>query len=338
LELSGDFAMLALLAALLFGFIPCLFFAWVLYWLDRYEKEPLLLVGAVFLWGVVVAAGGSYILNTAFGITVFSLTGSEGLADVAGATLSAPFVEETLKGLAVFLVFLVFRKEFDSVLDGVVYAGISALGFAATENSLYIWRGYLGDGWQGLLFLVFVRVILVGLQHPFYTAFTGIGLAVSRINRNGFIKFIAPLAGWGMAMFTHATHNFLASIPLLGSLTCFLGTFLDWTGVFFMGVVIVFAILAEQRTIAHHLREEVELGTITAAQYRTACSSWAQMAARFSAMFGGQGAATRRFYQTVGELAHKKEQLAKHGEEENNSALVQHYRAELARLSPLAAA
>ena len=47
----------------------------------------------------------------------------------------APIIEESLKGLAVLLVFLLFRKEFDSILDGIVYAAITALGFAATENS-----------------------------------------------------------------------------------------------------------------------------------------------------------------------------------------------------------
>ena len=56
-------------------------------------------------------------------------------------------------------------------------------GFAATENTLYIYNGFHQNGWSGLAFLVFVRVILVGWQHPFYTAFTGIGLAVARLNR-----------------------------------------------------------------------------------------------------------------------------------------------------------
>jgi len=46
--------------------------------------------------------------------------------------------------------------------------------------------------------------------------------------------------------------------------------------------------------------------------------------------------ATSRFYQVVGELAHKKEQLRNHGEESGNSALVQKYRAELSRLAPKA--
>ncbi len=138
---------MAFLAALFFGFVPMFLFAYILYWLDRYEKEPLPLLVGVFSWGMVVAAGGSYVLNTLFGISVFGMTGSEALSSLTTGSISAPIVEETLKGLAVLLVFLVFRREFDSILDGIVYAGIAALGFAATENTLYIWRGYESGGW-----------------------------------------------------------------------------------------------------------------------------------------------------------------------------------------------
>lgn len=328
--------MVALLAALFFGFMPCFLYAYILYWLDRYEKEPKILLGAVFMWGVVVAAGGSYVLNSLFGLTIFGLTGSEGLASVAGATISAPLVEETLKGMAVLVVFLIFRHEFDSILDGIVYAGIAALGFAATENSIYIWRGFASDGWGGLASLVFIRVILVGWQHPFYTAFIGIGLAIARTNRNGFVKVIAPLTGWGLAMFTHSMHNFLASVPLLGELTCLLGSFLDWIGVFFMFLFILWATWIEQKNIILHLREEVQMGIISAEQYRTASSAWAQSFAWITSIFSGKFMATSRFYQVIGELAHKKEQLRKHGEESGNSALVQKYRAELSRLAPKA--
>lgn len=328
--------MAGLMAALFFGFVPCFLFAYILYWLDRYEKEPKILLGAVFMWGVVVAAGGSYIINSLFGMTIFGLTGSEGLANVTGATISAPLVEETLKGMAVLIVFLIFRHEFDSLLDGIVYAGIAALGFAATENSIYIWRGYASDGWGGLALLVFIRVILVGWQHPFYTAFIGMGLAVARTNRNGFIKVAAPLAGWGLAMFTHSLHNFLASVPLLGDLTCLLGSLLDWTGVLFMFIVILWAGWMEQKNIILHLREEVQLGIITVEQYRTASSFFAHSMVWMSSIFSGKFKATSRFYQVIGELAHKKEQLRKHGEESGNSALIQKYRQELSALSPRA--
>ena len=119
-----------------------------------------------------------------------------------------------LIGLAVLLVFLFFRTEFDSILDGIVYAGVVALGFAATENTIYIWRGYNAGGWQGLFQLVFIRVILVGWQHPVYTAFTGIGLAFARMNRSVLVKFFAPIIGFSLAMLTHSLHNTLAGLPL----------------------------------------------------------------------------------------------------------------------------
>jgi RsiW-degrading membrane proteinase PrsW (M82 family) len=329
---------MAFIATLFFGFAPMFLFAYILYWLDRYEKEPVILLGGVFAWGMMVAAGGSYVLNTMFGIGAYMLTGSEATADLATGSISAPLVEESLKGFAVLLVFLFFRREFDSILDGIVYAGIAALGFAATENSLYIWRGYEADGWAGLFQLVLIRVILVGWQHPFYTAFTGIGFAMARMNRSRLVKVVAPLIGLGAGMFAHSLHNTLAAIPLLGDFTCLLGTFLDWSGVFFMFLVILWATWLEQRNIINHLREEVQLGIISAAQYRTACSAWAQAFARLTGLFNGQGRTTARFYQVCGELAHKKQQLHKMGEEGDNIAIIQKHRDELARLAPQAQA
>jgi Predicted membrane protein len=187
---------MGLLVAGFIGFLTALLYAYILYWLDRYEKEPLLLLGGVFVWGAVVAAGAAFILNTALGLGIAVFTGSELASDFATRSIVAPLIEESLKGMAVFLVFLVFRREFDSVLDGIIYAGIAALGFAATENTYYIYTyGYLESGWSGLGVLTFIRVILVGWQHPFYTAFFGIGLAIARLNKNWLIKIGAPI--WG---------------------------------------------------------------------------------------------------------------------------------------------
>ncbi len=327
-----------LLATLFFGFVPMFFFAAILYWLDHYEKEPKFMLIGVFLWGVIVAAGGAYILNTVFGVGVYLLSGDELISEVTTASLSAPLVEEALKGLAVLLVFLVARKEFDSLLDGIVYAGIAALGFAATENTIYIWRGFEEGGWEGLYQLVFIRVILVGWQHPFYTSFIGIGLALARTSTSGLVKFSAPLGGFFLAVFTHSLHNFLLSVPLLGDLTCLLTTIMDWTGVLFMFILVFWTGWAEARNIVIHLREETEAGLISVAQYRTASSMFGRAFASLAGFFSGQPFATGRFYQVIGELAHKKEQLRKHGEEYGNSELVRQYREELARLAPAARA
>lgn len=321
---------MALIVSLFFGFVPMFMFAVFVYWLDRYEKEPKALLGAAFFWGVVVAAGGAFIINTAFGYGIYIFTGSEVAADVGTTSIVAPLVEEFLKGLAVAIVFFMFYKEFDSILDGIIYGGIVALGFAATENTLYIFRnGYQEGGWGGLFLLVFIRVVIVGWQHPFYTAFTGIGFAIARTNKNLFIKLIAPLIGFGIAVTTHAFHNTFGG--LIGGFSGLAaGTFIDWIGWSFMLGFILWMINNERNLVKHHLHSEMLSGLITPPQYQKALSPWNMTTA------GLHGKSTARFYQVCGELAHKKEQLAKHGNEGGNLTAVDKLRAELAWLSPQA--
>jgi len=326
---------IGILLSLLFGFVPMLIFAYIIYWLDRYEKEPKLLLGAVFCWGAIVAAGGAFLFNTVLGLSIYIFTGSEVASELSTGSIFAPIIEETLKGFAVLLVFLFFRREFDSIMDGIVYAAVTALGFAATENAYYIYNyGFAENGMSGFYTLVFIRVILVGWQHPFYTSFTGIGLAVARLNRPVAIKIIAPLVGWGVSMFTHALHNTLATI-IPGLLGMFTTTILDWSGWFMMFLFILWAVYREQRWIIAQLREEVTSGVISPAQYHTACSAWLQSFSRLGSLFSGKFQVTNRFYKLTAELAFKKQQLMKSGDEGGNTATIEHLRAELTQLSPL---
>ncbi|GAB4457909.1 MAG: PrsW family intramembrane metalloprotease [Anaerolineales bacterium] len=328
---------MALLAAFFFGFVPMFVFAAFVYWLDRYEKEPKLLLGAAFLWGVIIAGGGAYILNTAFGVGVYLLTGSAGAADFSTTSIIAPIIEEALKGLAVLVVFLMFRNEFDSVLDGIVYGGITAMGFAAIENVLYIYRnGFQEGGWAGFWTLVFIRVILVGWMHPFFTAFTGIGLAVSRTSKNMLVKILAIPAGYTVAVLAHSFHNTFSSL-LGGGGGFILGLLADYTGYAVMLGFIIWMIAHERNILKRQLADEVTSGAITQNQYNTAISFF-QTGAHLSALSAGNFRATRRFYQVLGELAHKKEQFQKFGEERGNTAIIEKLRAELAQLAPQASA
>ena len=324
----------AFLFSLFFGFAPMLLFTYFIYWTDRYEKEPLLLLGVVFLWGAIVAAGAAFVINTMAGIGIYLFTQSETFTMLSTGSAIAPVVEELLKGSAGLLIFIIFRKEFDSILDGIVYAAIAGLGFAASENAFYIYQyGFMEEGLKGAYLLVFIRVILVGWQHPFYTAFTGIGLAVARLNRNMLVKIAAPLLGLGLAIFTHSMHNTLAAL-MGGNLGLVIGAIFDWSGWLVMFLFMIWALHREQRWIATHLREEISLGTINPAQYRTACSAWAQTTARVKGLFSGRYRITARFYQLAAELAFKKEQRLKLGEEGYNTPVIERLRLELSRLAP----
>ncbi len=319
---------LPFLVAIFFGFVPMFLFAAFIYWLDRYEKEPVLLLGATFFWGVIFAAGGAFLINTSFGMGIFLVTGSEAASEIGTTSIIAPIVEEFLKGLAVALVFLMFRKEFDSVLDGIIYGAIAALGFAAAENTYYIFEhGFNEGGWEGLWTLVIVRILLVGWQHPFYTSFTGIGFALARMNRSPILKLFTPLLGYLAAVGTHAFHNTFGS--LIGGIEGFaIGTLVDWLGWGIMFGFILFMILHERNLLKKHLGEEVASGLITPLQFQRALSPLTMSIAWLG------GWMTNRFFQACAELAHKKEQYSKFGNESGNLAIIESLRKELAGLGP----
>jgi RsiW-degrading membrane proteinase PrsW (M82 family) len=328
---------MAFLAAVLLSFAPALLYAALVYQLDRFEKEPKFLLGGVFVWGAVVAVVAAIVAQVVLEGAFHAVTGSKGAASLAGATLFAPLTEEALKAFAVFIVFAVFRREFDSVLDGIVYAGVAALGFAATENVLYLYNeGYAKNGSQGLLSLFFLRVVMGAWDHPFYTAFTGIGLALCRLAPSLAIKLVMPVTGYVLAVFFHGVHNGLASMlpSRPGSLLVLL--LVDWSGWAFMVAIIGWAFVREKRLMTAELADEVRRGTLTPAQYRTATSAWSQVGARLGAFGSGRMRATQRFYHLCGELAHKKHQLATLGEEEDNGATVARLRREVAALAPVA--
>ena len=320
-------------AAILVSFGASFLFARFLLWFDRYEKEPFWLVLGVFLWGALIAGGGAFLINTVFGLGVYLFTGSEAATGLTSSILFAPVVEEILKGIAVLLVFFLARNHFDSVLDGIVYAGVAALGFAATENAFYIYTyGFLETGWQGFWDLALVRIGLVGWQHPFYTAFFGIGLATARVNRSSFVKGVAPVIGLFLSMAVHALHNFLASFfPGAGGQT--FTTIVDWTGWLLMLLFIVIISRVERRDLAIYLQDEVRLGTLTPTQYQVAISAVKISQAKTQALFKGQYRLTNLLYRTTGRLAIKKKLLQRLGNEKDNAAQVESLRKQIMILS-----
>jgi RsiW-degrading membrane proteinase PrsW (M82 family) len=296
-----------ILSSFLLAFIPALFYAGIVFWLDRYEKEPKRLIFGSFIWGAVIAAGAAYIINTIFGVGVYLITGDEAITEIATGSLSAPFVEEILKGFAVLIVFLFFRNELDSILDGIVYAAITALGFAATENMLYMYQwGYLEDGWEGLWAVFFLRVILNAWSHASYTSFTGIGLAIARLAKQTAVKFIAPLAGLSVAIFIHFLHNtFLAFVESLGGMV--LVYLSDWLGWLFIFAIIIWAIWQERKWIETQLKDEISGGLLTQQQFHVALSPMRRGLAAVDGIGTGRFRNTRKFYKLVIELAFLKQ-------------------------------
>jgi RsiW-degrading membrane proteinase PrsW (M82 family) len=324
---------LGIILSLLVGGVSTALYAWLVWWLDHYEKEPWWLLALIFLWGAVPAVALSVVVELVLDIPISIL--GPGLAyEVAGSGLVAPIVEEVAKGVGVFSVLLFVRREMDDVLDGIVYGAMAGLGFAFTENFFYFTSSLLEGGWGVWVGVIFMRAIIFGLNHAFFTGITGGALGYARLSANSAVRVFVPLLGLSGAVVFHSIHNLGAT---LASLTCsglLVSLFSDWAGILMIGLAIGLAWRQERKWIRAHLESEVG-ETLRREVYEMAASYRKQLGAQIRALLRGDIRAwrlSRRLAQTATELAFKKHQLATLGDERGNSLVIEDLRQRLVTL------
>lgn len=187
---------------LVLALIPLAIVFFVVWMIDRWEPEPKLMVFVAVAWGAIAAIGLTLLLDLALTLLV------GGRSDAAGAVVQAPIVEELFKGLGVYLIFLIARRNFDGPVDGVVYGALVGAGFAFTENIQYFAISLIEGGGAQLGVTFFVRAILSPFAHAMFTSLTGlaIGLAARRQASAGAALGFGAL-GWLGAVFLHALWN-----------------------------------------------------------------------------------------------------------------------------------
>jgi RsiW-degrading membrane proteinase PrsW (M82 family) len=228
-------------------------------WCDRFEPEPWWLLLCAFVWGALFATLGGG-LSSALGESMTSAaTGASGEAlEGFGATVLAPVFEEGFKGLGVALIALVSAlglKELDGPLDGAIYGGIVGLGFTLTEDILYVASAYAKSGIGGFVGLLFLRTVLLGLSHCTFTAMTGIGFGIAVVSRSWFVKIVAPVAGYCLAMCMHAFHNAMPTFFGTGGLVVMLLS--SWMIDVLFFVLLAILVARDRRIVLQELAGEV---------------------------------------------------------------------------------
>ncbi len=325
----------AILASVI-AFTPAALYILPLMGLDRYDPEPFWLLAMAFAWGALVAVIISIVVNTVFGEIVYAGTGSPGLANVVSAVVSAPVIEEASKGVGLLILLIFFRRYFDDIIDGIVYGGVIALGFATVENVLYYGRG-LNDAYidylktsdalaalLSFLLLFALRGILSPFAHVIFTSMTGIACGISRESHNGFVKFIMPIVGYVAAVILHGIWNglgILITILMVGmglEPTCtdlglggekvglcgfFTGYLVLQVPLFLIFLVFVFFVMRRQRRILNDmLAIDVARGLISSEHLATATSAFKSTSWLLSGLFSGKYLARSRFMRAVGKL------------------------------------
>lgn len=242
-------------------------------WIDRWEPEPRGVLLAAFLWGAGVATVVSMIVNTTAALLIMANTGDVDGAEMVSAVVAAPLIEEGTKGLGVLLIFLLRRRSFDGPVDGIVYAAVTAAGFAFAENILYFARYS-----DNILGVFVIRGLASPFAHVTFTACTGIaiGLSVRRRSRWAWV-WMTPI-GLAGAIALHAFWNGVVSVRMEMYLFTEVPFFLAC-----IGIVIALRV-SERRTMRLRLSDYARAGwyapaevtMLTTGSGRAAARRWAK--------------------------------------------------------------
>lgn len=246
--------------------------------LDRYDPEPWYALFGCLVWGGTAAAGFSIAINSTVGAIALSVSGDEQFADIVGAVVSAPITEEFFKAMGIFGVFYFLRREFDGIVDGIIYATFVALGFAAVENILYYGRAAQAGELTGVFI---ARGILFPWGHPVYTSMTGIGFGLARESEKAWVRRLAPFLGFGGAIMLHAMWNASASFAEASGgiyFVCSLGIWFLFVVCFI--ILIIVLVRRRGRVIRQFLTDEVALGNLSWAEVELVCDAFGVFKAR----------------------------------------------------------
>ena len=282
------------------AFLPAMLYLIPLIWIDRYDPEPFWLLALAFAWGALVAVVVSFIVNTVVAIVV-SIGVSPEAGEAVGAVMSAPIFEEGSKGLGVLIILIFFRKYFDDILDGIVFAGVIALGFATVENVLYYGRAIGTGGADGLLILFVLRGIMSPFAHVSFTAMTGIGCGIARESHNKVVRIIMPVVGYLGAVTLHALWNGLA---VIGGLKGFaIGYFVIELPFFLILVGFTLYIMRRQgKILKDMLAIDIARGLITPELGKTVTSAFRSSGWLIGGLFSGKYRARSRYLRAAGKL------------------------------------
>ena len=247
----------------------------IIWWMDRYDREPVWLLSLTFLWGAVGSVIASLIFSVLWtavvGAALMLIDSPDWAYEAALPSIVAPLAEEPAK--AMILLLIIWHADFDNMTDGFVYGAAAGLGFGMTENFLYFISTIDDlDVWMGT---VIVRTCYSAIMHATATAIVGAALGWARF-RGPVTLFFTGIFGLLAAMCVHGLWNGLLTFDdILGGSGHLIS--LDFALLFIEAIVtlIVFQVCLhdESTTIRAELAAEVEDGNMPAG-HPEIVSSW----------------------------------------------------------------
>lgn len=183
---------------IILGFLPSI--VWLLIFLTKDSRpEPKYLIAKVFLFGIIIAPV-VILLET----VIDDISNWGFLPTAATFFVLAAFTEEYMKYWVVKNS-VVSKPDFDEPHDSIIYMIAAALGFAAMENILTVFKTY-PDGMAATLGVVSLRFTGATLLHALASGIVGYFLGLAWF----FYHFKKQIVAFGIviASLLHLTFNY----------------------------------------------------------------------------------------------------------------------------------
>jgi RsiW-degrading membrane proteinase PrsW (M82 family) len=235
---------LGIIAVVLAAVIPpIIYMIWVRD-LETCQREPYSVVVRAFIYGASYTVLLAILIETVIISLLFST--SSPFADLLWffqdlspewrlvflVSVVAPIVEEILKASGLYLVY----NRMTEVENGIIYGVAIGLGFAATENILYL-SDALIVGIEVFIVTAIARALSSTLLHASATGVAGYGFARYRLGRQEGVD-VHWLYYLLLAILMHAVFNFFAVLGVIagadGNFVGLLVSFLLATGAFML--------------------------------------------------------------------------------------------------------
>lgn len=167
---------------ILLAIIPCIIISVIIYYSDKIEKESKKLLFLLFLLGILSALiTGILSVKLANKIPFLNYNYDElnKFQFTFKFLIAIALLEEFLKWIF-NIIFTWNNKEFNYIYDSIVYSTFIAIGFACTENIIYIIHT------SPSLSIILLRDMLIIPSHILFGTFSGtyIGIAKNSISYN----------------------------------------------------------------------------------------------------------------------------------------------------------
>ncbi len=205
---------------LLFAIAPVFIIILYIYFKDKYEKEPKRFLFYNFLLGAVVSIIIATVLYYVFDIVLPILSNTSIFHQFIKAFFVVALIEEFSKYI-IIRYYAQTNKEFNEPFDGIVYAVMVSMGFAATENVFYVLEG----GYQTALLRAFTAVP----AHATFGILMGFYMGKAKFSKN---KAGLNLVGLLAAIIFHGAYDFFLFIDFVPGI---------WVGAFislFIGIIL----------------------------------------------------------------------------------------------------